>query len=74
MIYVKSCPKCFGAVALEIDAYGPYFNCLNCGHQRDLVIAAPDPLKDRRVNPSRRIEAAQGARVKGDHKRVVVLT
>ena len=74
VIYVNSCPKCFGAMALESDAYGPYFSCLNCGHHRELVKAAPGSLKqDRMVNPGRVIEAAPAARDRGSLERVVVI-
>ena len=69
-IYVNSRPKCFGAMAFETDAYGPYFSCLNCGHQCELVKVSPILLqKDIRANPWRRIEAAPVAREKRGHEK-----
>lgn len=32
MVFLKSCPRCLrGDLALEHDAYGTFFTCIQCG-------------------------------------------
>ncbi len=35
MILFKACPRCTGDLKLESDMYGPYAQCLQCGHIAD---------------------------------------
>ena len=35
MILFKACPRCSGDLRLESDMYGPYAQCLQCGHMAD---------------------------------------
>jgi hypothetical protein len=32
---LKSCPSCRGDMVLELDRYGPYRTCIQCGHTQD---------------------------------------
>ena len=32
----NACPKCRGDLELRRDIYGMFFNCIQCGLQRDL--------------------------------------
>jgi len=36
MFRFKSCPRCKGDVLVDLDYYGWYEECLQCGYQRDL--------------------------------------
>lgn len=36
MIYLKSCPKCHGDLALSRDSYGTFMSCIQCGLMRDI--------------------------------------
>ena len=35
MLFLKACPKCSGALFLEVDMYGRYIKCLQCGFLKD---------------------------------------
>ena len=39
MIYFKACERCGGDTRESGDMYGPYVQCIQCGHMVDL----PDP-------------------------------
>ena len=39
MIYFKACERCGGDIRESGDMYGPYVQCIQCGHMVDL----PDP-------------------------------
>ncbi len=32
MLLFKSCPRCHGDLIQQIDQYGSYFACVQCGH------------------------------------------
>lgn len=32
MLWLKGCPRCNGDLCEEKDMYGPYIDCLQCGH------------------------------------------
>ena len=32
MFWLKSCPRCHGDLYEKADIYGPYIDCLQCGH------------------------------------------
>jgi len=32
VLWLRSCPRCQGALYEEVDTYGHYISCLNCGH------------------------------------------
>ena len=36
MLYLKSCPRCKGAMHLNRDIYGSYKECLQCGYMLDI--------------------------------------
>ena len=36
MLYLKSCPRCKGALYLNRDIYGTYKECLQCGYMLDI--------------------------------------
>ena len=36
MLYFKACPRCRGDMHGASDMYGPYKECLQCGHVVDL--------------------------------------
>ena len=39
MLKLKSCPRCRGDMHANRDVYGPYDECLQCGH---MVYLEPD--------------------------------
>ena len=39
VLYLKACPRCGGDVHTNRDLYGPYKECLQCGHMVDLARA-----------------------------------
>jgi len=36
VLYLKACPRCKGDLAENVDMYGPYRECLQCGYMVDL--------------------------------------
>ena len=41
-LYLKSCPRCSGDMAVDQDFYGVYKTCIQCGHVVDLDGVAPE--------------------------------
>lgn len=37
MFYLNACPRCKGALVLDIDPFGGYISCLQCGFLRDIT-------------------------------------
>ena len=35
MLHFKACPRCRGDMYTNRDVYGPYRECLQCGHMVD---------------------------------------
>ena len=35
-LYLKSCPRCHGDLYQDMDAYGRYLRCIQCGFSCDL--------------------------------------
>ena len=42
-VYLKACPRCRGAVAVEKDRWGLYFLCIHCGYLKD--VASPNQAR-----------------------------
>ena len=40
MLMVKACPRCKGDMFVERDRFGWHWQCLQCGHLRDLKVVA----------------------------------
>lgn len=40
-LHRRRCPRCGGNVALEVDLYGPYWKCLQCGKVWDIEVKEP---------------------------------
>ncbi len=46
---LKSCPRCTGDLVLELDHWGLYEQCIQCGYLRDLdsvVEAKKQPVQE----------------------------
>ncbi len=35
-VYLKACPRCQGALAMEKDRWGAYLLCIHCGYLKDV--------------------------------------
>ena len=39
MFFLKACSKCAGDLILEIDSYGAFLKCLQCGKSTEVNVA-----------------------------------
>ena len=46
---LKSCPRCKGDLVLDLDQWGLYEQCIQCGYLRDLE----DVVKVKRQHPQK---------------------
>ena len=60
MILFKACKRCNGDLYDAADMYGPYLECIQCGHMIDL----PDGRLARAEAEGRALRAARLAAVK----------
>ncbi len=60
MLYFKACPRCRGDMHGGSDLYGPYRECLQCGHVIDLEKKSVllDAISRERVSQGRKEKAA----------------
>ncbi len=60
MILFKACKRCSGDLYDAADIYGPYLECIQCGHMIDL----PDERLAKAEAEGRALRAAKVAAVK----------
>ena len=39
-VKIGACPRCGGALALQEDIYGRYWDCLSCGHHIEVAVGS----------------------------------
>ena len=64
LVKTKACKRCGGDLSLEIDEYGAYLGCIQCGavwSKSDLVLPTPEVEEN-----EHRVQAAE--KISGDYK------